>query len=120
MAKITGYINLYNFFPCQLVFVCLENEKPFVVFPNGDRIDNLIGFNQTALEKMEKDKEFIFEKDESRIFHEGDVAYLFSSGEVFVGDKIRLEKRLLAELENFDLPMNEREAIVDFMRNTQT
>jgi hypothetical protein len=114
MTKIIGYINANLFLPSPVIMVCQDDKEIFCVYPNCTEIRGIIGLTTSSLEKL---KNFFPEKQADKTYTKNSFAYAFSSGEVFVGTLDKHKERLLAELAKPELPQNDRELIVELMRN---
>jgi hypothetical protein len=113
VVRIIGYINQNQFLPCCVIILCQENEQNFLCFyPNGEKIP--ISNYESLL--LQENNGFVREKNTKKLFNENDIAYLFPSNEVFVGNVHKLKERLFAELAKADLHPKEKEIIVEFMQ----
>jgi hypothetical protein len=114
MTKIIGYINPNQFSPCCVIILCQEDgQESFCFYPGGDKVP----VNKGVLSLIKESEKFVPEKNTEKIFKEGDIAYLFPSGEVFIGSKKEIREKLYSEIMKPDLPKKEKMIIIDFLLN---
>ena len=119
MTKIIGYINANNFLPSFVSMVCQDGDELFVVCPcsNPDERE-LRNVKGLTIPYLQTSKKYTQEKKE-KYYKRGEIAYMFSPDEVFIGTPDKHKERLLAELAKPELPTNYRERIINFMKNVQ-
>jgi hypothetical protein len=119
MSKIIGYINANNFLPSFVSMVCQDGDELFLVCPcsNPDEreLRNVIGL---TIPYLQTSKKYTPEKKE-KYYERGEIAYMFSSEVIFVGNENELEEILRGEITKHELPNKDKERIIDFMKKAQ-